>query len=61
MTRLLRDVLHDDGLRQSLIASGLETIEARHTCRHRVDELMGVLAEIGTARVTDHLLGEAAQ
>jgi spore maturation protein CgeB len=61
MTRLLRDVLHDDGLRQSLIASGLETIAARHTCRHRVDELMGVLAEIGTARVTDHLLGEAAQ
>ena len=34
-------------LRRALAASGLETILARHTCAHRVDELMGVLARLG--------------
>jgi spore maturation protein CgeB len=55
MTRLLEKVLNDAGLRNSLIASGLETIQARHTCRHRVDELLSILAQCGTARVTDQL------
>jgi spore maturation protein CgeB len=55
MTRLLNDVLSDDSLREGLIASGLETIRSRHTCRHRVDELLSILAECGTQRVTDSL------
>ena len=44
MTRQLRAVLHDPALRQGLIACGLEQILARHTCAHRVDELLAILA-----------------
>jgi spore maturation protein CgeB len=43
----LRDVLHDQALSRCLIESGLETIRARHTCRHRVDELLGVVDWLG--------------
>ena len=42
MKTQLRAVLRDDDLRQSLIASGLETIRARHTCGHRADELLAI-------------------
>ena len=38
---LLRD---DAETRAELAAAGLETIRARHTCRHRVDELLGIVA-----------------
>jgi spore maturation protein CgeB len=55
MTRLLRDVLTDRELSNALVASGLETIQSRHTCRHRVDELLSILAECGTKRVTEKL------
>jgi spore maturation protein CgeB len=62
MRRLLRAVLDDRDLAASLAASGLETIRARHTCRHRVDELFAVLREIGTAPVQEALSArEAAQ
>jgi spore maturation protein CgeB len=55
MTRLLREVLSDNALADAVIASGLETIRSRHTCRHRVDELFGFLATCGTQRVVDNL------
>jgi len=42
MERLLRDVLHDGALRQALASSGRETILARHTVAHRVDELFQI-------------------
>ncbi len=42
----LRAVLGEPELRQSLITHGLETIRARHTCAHRVDELLGVVEEL---------------
>jgi spore maturation protein CgeB len=62
MTRLLRDVLNDEALAAALAAAGRETIAARHTCRHRVDELLAILATHGTARVTEaHSAREAAQ
>lgn len=62
METLLRQVLSDPALGQALSQSGLETIRARHTCRHRVDELLAVLAIIGSARVIDQLdAPEAAQ
>lgn len=32
----------DEGLRRSLAAHGLATIRARHTCRHRADELLAI-------------------
>jgi spore maturation protein CgeB len=37
-------VATDKDLRQSLTAHGLETIKARHTCSHRVDELLSIVA-----------------
>jgi spore maturation protein CgeB len=62
MTKLLREVLNDRDRAAALAASGLETIEARHTCRHRVAELMAILGQVGTARVTEQIADlEAAQ
>ena len=52
MTRALRDLREDAGLRRSLVESGLETILARHTCAHRVDELLGVLNQLRVMPVT---------
>ncbi len=43
MRKALNAVRDDADLRASLVAHGLETIRTRHTCAHRVDELMGVL------------------
>ncbi|HST73805.1 MAG TPA: glycosyltransferase [Acetobacteraceae bacterium] len=42
----LRELTHDPGLRASLAASGLETIRARHSCAHRVDELLRIVATL---------------
>jgi spore maturation protein CgeB len=62
MTTRLRDVLSDPALAASLAASGLETIRARHTCHHRVDELLAILGQVGTARVSEAIaVREAAQ
>jgi spore maturation protein CgeB len=44
MRDLMAALLRDPAWRASLTASGLETIRARHTCRHRVDELLAILA-----------------
>ena len=60
MTRLLRDVLSDTALRDGLIASGLETIRARHTCHHRVDELLAILGKCGSGRVIGHPAAQEA-
>lgn len=38
----LHDVLHDHDLAQALTQSGRETILARHTCAHRVGELLDI-------------------
>jgi spore maturation protein CgeB len=43
MTCHLRDLAADPNLRAALVASGLETIRARHTCAHRVDELLAIV------------------
>jgi spore maturation protein CgeB len=51
MRRLMREVLHDAALAASLRDCGLETIRSRHTCAHRVDELLGVHAELEAAEV----------
>ena len=47
MTRRLRDVANDPDLRASLVAHGLETIRARHSCAHRARELMSIAAKLG--------------
>jgi len=46
MTRHLKAITSDPGLRAGLVHSGLETIAARHTCRRRVDELLAITAQI---------------
>jgi spore maturation protein CgeB len=46
MKRLLRMIRHEPALRDALAASGLETIRARHTCAHRVDQLLSIVAEL---------------
>ena len=43
MQRHLAAVQADPGLRAALAAHGLATIQARHTCAHRVDELLAIL------------------
>ncbi len=55
MTAMLSAVLHEPGLAEQLAASGRETVLARHTCAHRVEELLAILARIGTAPVRDAL------
>ena len=47
MVRALAEVRDDADLRASLVAHGLETIRARHTCAHRTDELLAVLDKLG--------------
>lgn len=42
MAAAMRQVRNDPDLRAHLIASGLETIRARHTCGHRADELLSI-------------------
>jgi spore maturation protein CgeB len=51
MKKAMREVLSDASLVEELVAAGLETITARHTCRHRVDELLTILADHGTTDI----------
>lgn len=46
MKRHLRLVLEDPSAASELSRNGLETILRRHTCGHRVDQLLGILAEL---------------
>ena len=50
MSGLLREVLHDSQLASQLAARGCEAIAQRHTCGHRVDELLSIFASIAPAR-----------
>ena len=50
MTRQLSTLRDDPALRESLVAHGLETILARHTCAHRVDELLAIAASLGVTQ-----------
>ena len=49
MRRCLQAVLDDDELAAELRRCGLETIAARHTCAHRVDELLAICRTLGVA------------
>jgi spore maturation protein CgeB len=50
MEAAMKRVMNEPDFAAALAASGLETVLARHTCAHRVDELMKVLEDIsGTA------------
>jgi len=51
MTRHMRAVRDDPALRAELVRSGLETIAARHTCAHRVDELLRITAAVAPGKL----------
>ncbi len=53
MTRHLAALRDDPALRADLVASGLETILSRHTCAHRVDELLAIAAALTTTPAKD--------
>ena len=48
--RHISAVLADPDLAASLADNGLRTIRERHTCAHRVDQLLGICAELGLPR-----------
>jgi spore maturation protein CgeB len=50
MQRHLKAVLADDGLAHRLREHGLDTIRRRHTCAHRVDELLAIYRSIEPCR-----------
>jgi spore maturation protein CgeB len=60
MTRHLEALDQDPALRQALAASGLKTILARHTCAHRVDELLSIVASLGLTEAPQIAAGEPA-
>jgi spore maturation protein CgeB len=56
MTRQMDRLLSDPSLGTELAAHGLATVRAKHTCRHRVDELMSIYDQLarGLANAGDH-------
>jgi spore maturation protein CgeB len=46
MTQHLRAIREDAALRQSLTANGLATIRGRHSCAHRAQELLDIVARL---------------
>ena len=46
MQRHIRALLHDPAMAQEMAAHGRQTIVQRHTCAHRVDELLHIWAEL---------------
>jgi spore maturation protein CgeB len=55
MAKHLREVLMDEALAASLATHGLETIRQRHTCAHRVDELLEIAATVRGATTEKEL------
>jgi spore maturation protein CgeB len=55
MEEHLRHLLADEDAREALARHGLATIQARHTCAHRVDELLEIHARIAGTLVPERL------
>jgi spore maturation protein CgeB len=51
MRSSLRDVLEDSSLAAALADCGRATIRERHTCAHRVDELIGIISSVRRAEL----------
>ncbi|SCB50519.1 Spore maturation protein CgeB [Bradyrhizobium shewense] len=49
MKRALRSVLDDREMSAAMLAAGLRTIRERHTCRHRAQQLVGIVEAIRTS------------
>jgi spore maturation protein CgeB len=52
MKKHVRALLADKKMARDLTEHGLATIRARHTCAHRVDELMQIVAQISNFRTS---------
>jgi spore maturation protein CgeB len=50
MQRLLKALLQDEAMAHELAEHGRHTILRRHTCAHRVDELLAICAELDGVR-----------
>jgi spore maturation protein CgeB len=50
MQRQLRALLHEPGLAGAVSQQGQRTIATRHSCAHRVDELLDIYAELAPPR-----------
>jgi spore maturation protein CgeB len=50
MRQQLRRVLDDPQLAAQIVTHGLRTIRERHTCAHRVDELLAIHRELTQGR-----------
>ncbi|WP_126979254.1 CgeB family protein [Frigidibacter oleivorans] len=50
MRRHLHELTHDPAARAEQAARGLQTIRARHSCAHRVQELLSILDRLGGRR-----------
>ncbi len=48
MKQLIEFVLTNSSVASELAKHGLETIRRRHTCAHRVDELLEIYSQVGT-------------
>lgn len=46
MAAMIQQLLRDDAARRQIAECGLETIRARHTCRHRAEQLMEICGEL---------------
>lgn len=46
MTELIHQVLDNPALAKQLASTGLATIRQKHTCAHRVDQLLGIYGEL---------------
>ena len=52
MITCMEKILNDDQLREEVISHGLATIQQRHTCAHRVDELYNICEEMGVPHLS---------
>jgi spore maturation protein CgeB len=60
MKRLLREVLASSDGARTMAEHGRRTILSRHTCVHRVDELLGIVAELAGIPATSAGAGVTA-
>jgi spore maturation protein CgeB len=54
MRRHLHALVHDDAMARTIAGNGRRTILARHTCAHRVDELMRIVQPLAGTAASAH-------
>ncbi|MEY9183747.1 spore maturation protein CgeB [Bradyrhizobium sp. USDA 326] len=63
MKRALRSVREDRDMSAAMVNAGLKTIRDHHTCRHRAEQLVGIVADIresGRPSQPQHHIGAVA-